>query len=94
MKTTKRSILLALLPLLGAMLTQTKLNAQESIYKPAKYEIAMDLKGFFSEGYPEKVLFKINNIKQNQIVGAYRIGSEAFIGMIFIKSPMIMKLMI
>lgn len=69
-----KSILLALLLGLGAMLTQTKLNAQESIYRTTKYEIAMDLKGFFSDGYPEKVLFKINNIKQNQIIGAYRFG--------------------
>lgn len=69
-----KSILLALLLGLGAMLTQTKLNAQESIYRTTKYEIAMDLKGFFSEGYPEKVLFKINNIKQNHVKGAYRFG--------------------
>jgi hypothetical protein len=69
MITTKKSILLALLLGLGAMLTQTKLNAQE---KTNKYEIAMDLKGFFSDGYPEKVLFKINNINNNQIIGAYR----------------------
>lgn len=69
-----KSILLALLLGLGAMLTQTKLIAQESAYRNTKYEIAMDLKGFFSDGYPEKVLFKINNIKQNQIIGAYRFG--------------------
>lgn len=42
-----------------------------------KYEIAMDLKGFFSNGYPEKVLFKINNISDNQIKGAYRLGVGA-----------------
>jgi hypothetical protein len=70
----EKSILLALLLGLGAMLTQTKLIAQESAYRTTKYEIAMDLKGFFSEGYPEKVLFKINNIKQNQVKGAYRFG--------------------
>jgi hypothetical protein len=78
MKKTKKSILLALLLGTGAMLMSTKSDAQESAYKTTKYEIAMDLKGFFSDGYPEKVLFKINNIKQNQITGAYRFGAGAF----------------
>lgn len=78
MKKTKKSILLALLLGAGAMLMPTKSDAQESAYKNTKYEVAMDLKGFFSDGYPEKVLFKINNIKQNQIKGAYRFGAEAF----------------
>lgn len=74
MKKTKKSILLALLLGAGAMLMPTKSDAQESAYKTTKYEVAMDLKGFFSDGYPEKVLFKINNIKQNQVKGAYRFG--------------------
>lgn len=75
MKTTKRSILLALLPLLGAMLTQTKLNAQgKNANNDNKYEIAVDLQNFFSDGFPEKVLFKINNFKENQVKGAYRFG--------------------
>jgi hypothetical protein len=42
-----------------------------------KYEIAIDLQHFFSDGYPDKVLFKINNIKENQIKGAYRFGLGA-----------------
>lgn len=42
-----------------------------------KFEIAVDLQELFSEGYPNKVLFKINNIKNNQIKGAYRIGVDA-----------------
>lgn len=42
-----------------------------------KYEIAIDLQHFFSDGYPDKVLFKINNIKGNQIKGAYRFGLGA-----------------
>jgi hypothetical protein len=71
----KKSIFPALLLTMLVILTQTQLNAQESIYRPTKYEIAMDLKGFFSDGYPEKVLFKINNINNNnQINGAYRFG--------------------
>ncbi len=42
-----------------------------------KYEIVMDLQNFFSDGYPDKVLFKVNDIKNNQIKGAYRFGLGA-----------------
>lgn len=42
--------------------------------EPHKYEIAVDLIDFFSGGYPNKVLFKINNINGNKVTGAYRFG--------------------
>ncbi len=45
--------------------------------KESKYEIAIDLQNFFSDGIPDKVLFKINNIKDNEIKGAYRLGIGA-----------------
>jgi predicted porin len=78
MDTPKKSVLLALFLTMITMLMQTKSNAQDASYKTTKYEIAMDLQNLFSEGYPEKVLFKINNIKDNQIKGAYRLGLGAF----------------
>lgn len=74
MKKTKKSILVAFLLIMLIIQTQTQSTAQDNSYRPTKYEIAMDLKGFFSEGYPEKVLFKINNINNNQVKGAYRFG--------------------
>ncbi|WP_167615368.1 hypothetical protein [Maribellus sediminis] len=39
-----------------------------------RYEVAVDLQNLFSDGIPDKVLFKLNNIKNNQIIGAYRFG--------------------
>lgn len=45
--------------------------------EPHKYEIAVDLIDFFSDGYPSKVLFKVNNVKDNQVKGAYRLGLGA-----------------
>ncbi len=42
-----------------------------------RYEIAIDLQQLFSDGYPNKVLFKINNIRDNKIEGAYRFGVGA-----------------
>jgi hypothetical protein len=65
--------------LILAIVAMVNANAQnmEVSKKDFKYEIAMDLKGFFSNGYPEKVLFKINNIRDNQIKGAYRFGVGA-----------------
>jgi len=76
MKKTIKSILTALFLTMLTVLTPAKSNAQETANRLTKYEIAMDLQGFFSEGYPEKVLFKINNIKNNQIKGAYRFGAN------------------
>ncbi|QIA07143.1 hypothetical protein [Draconibacterium halophilum] len=48
--------------------------AQNQTTATNKYEIAVDLQNFFSDGTPDKVLFKLNNIKNNQIKGAYRFG--------------------
>ncbi len=42
-----------------------------------RYEIAVDLKNLFSSGTPENVIFKINRIKEKQVVGAYRFGLGA-----------------
>ena len=42
--------------------------------EPGKYEITVDLIDFFSGGYPNKVLFKVNNINDNKVTGAYRFG--------------------
>lgn len=52
-------------------------QANDLKYDKSKYEIAVDLQNFFSNGVPEKVLLKINNIKENQIKGAYRLGIGA-----------------
>jgi hypothetical protein len=49
----------------------------DSRVEATKYEIAVDLQHFFSDGYPDKVLFKINNIQENQVKGAYRLGIGA-----------------
>ncbi len=74
-----KNIIIYILTTLIYILFLNTVNAQNRMLKAGenKYEIAMDLKGFFSEGYPEKVLFKINNIKQNQITGACRVGLGA-----------------
>lgn len=55
------------------------LTAQDKLSssKINKYEIAIDLQQFFAYGYPNKVLFKVNNIKDRQIKGAYRFGIGA-----------------
>lgn len=74
MKNRKKMLLFYSFFILSLFLQQTSVFAQE---KNQKYEIAVDLQNLFSNGYPDKVLFKINNIKQNQIVGAYRFGLGA-----------------
>lgn len=80
MKNQKKFISIACLSFILLFLHQPNLKAQEIDSKndKSKYEIAVDLQNFFSGGYPEKVLFKINNIKENQIKGAYRFGLGAF----------------
>lgn len=55
----------------------TNSKAQNQTTATNKYEIAVDLQNFFSDGTPDKVLFKLNNIKDNQIKGAYRFGIGA-----------------
>ncbi|SHE94565.1 hypothetical protein SAMN05444274_10352 [Mariniphaga anaerophila] len=79
MKNQKKYFLIACLCIILLFLQHPYLKAQEIDLKndKLKYEIAIDLQNFFSEGYPEKVLFKINNIKENQIKGAYRLGIGA-----------------
>lgn len=42
----------------------------------AKYELSIDLKGSLKIGDSNKFLFKINNFKNNEINGAYRIGID------------------
>lgn len=71
---TKKSILWALILTMFTMLMQSQSYAQETSSRLTKYEFSIDLKGFFSDGYPENVIFKINNINNNHIKGAYRFG--------------------
>ncbi len=42
-----------------------------------KYQVAIDMQKFFSDGIPNKVLFKINTIRDKQIKGALRLGVDA-----------------
>ncbi len=76
MKTKKLSTLLVGLLLIIANTLPVK--AQEKKPEPEtkiqKYEVAIDFQNF---SYPEKVFFKINNIKDDKIKGAYRFGIEA-----------------
>lgn len=66
-------IFLSVFFLLNAFNSATAQNRNSS-YGLDKYEIAIDLQNIFSYGYPDKALFKINRIKENQIKGAYRFG--------------------
>ena len=54
-----------------------KAQNKKSLGEISKYEIAIDLQNFFSDGIPDKVLFKINNIKEGETKGAYRLGIGA-----------------
>jgi len=65
--------------LLNAFNSVTAQNRNSS-HSLDKYEIAIDLQNLFSDGYPDKVLFKINRIKESQIKGAYRFGLGASYG--------------
>lgn len=79
MRKRKRIALLFFLSvffLLNAFNSATAQNRNSS-HGLNKYEIAIDLQNLFSDGYPDKVLFKINRIKENQIKGAYRFGIDA-----------------
>ncbi|MGD9930015.1 MAG: hypothetical protein AB7U05_08340 [Mangrovibacterium sp.] len=80
MRTTKNQwqvLILASILLFLASTKVTKAQEEKEFDAPFKYEVSVDLQHFFSDGYPDKVLFKINNIKDNQIKGAYRLGIGA-----------------
>lgn len=72
MENKKIAIFIGILCLIFTGITNS--IAQNSTTVTNKYEIAVDLQNFFSDGTPDKVLFKLNNIKDNQIKGAYRFG--------------------
>lgn len=75
MENKKIALFIGILCLFFTGITNSK--AQNPTTATNKYEIAVDLQNFFSDGIPDKVLFKLNNIKDNQIKGAYRFGIGA-----------------
>jgi hypothetical protein len=60
----KKFYAILLISFVVSITNSVTLKAQQNVPNGlSKYEIAIDLQEFFSDGIPRKVLFKINNIK-------------------------------
>jgi hypothetical protein len=74
MKLTYKTILILFTILFGPGLNKGWAQEEKWNQYVNKYEISIDLQHFFSDGIPNKVMFKVNNINERQIKGAYRFG--------------------